>query len=291
MSSKIFSLRPLKRADKTRKMEMGSGAYRFPIDRSKARHVTGDRCRGLARAVCVTMLINKQKRRVGTGVGAMSDHIDDFGDNEDAGKGSRSGSVSAVSGNDKKALDSAIDASENMSTELGLFRTFLKQLPYIVMLGLALVGVGIVSFTGRALDVYWFILAPAYGVMCVVAGWPRVQGREERFRLIWKQVLHWATFLVAMLVVTSSEVRGVENNNSMGLNLMTILASGTFVAGVHAEAWQVCVVGALLALAVPGVAWIEQSALLVVLLTVLAVFVIGSLIWAAHMQRRIAESG
>ena len=52
----------------------------------------------------------------------MSDHIDDFGDNEDAGKGSRSGSVSAVSGNDKKALDSAIDANENMSTELGLFK-------------------------------------------------------------------------------------------------------------------------------------------------------------------------
>ena len=62
--------------------------------------------------------------------------------------------------------------------------------------------------------------------MCVVAGWPRARHREERFRLIWKQALHWATFLVAMLVVTSSEVRGVENNNSMGLNLMTILASG-----------------------------------------------------------------
>ena len=221
----------------------------------------------------------------------MSDHSEDFGDNEDAEKGSRGGSVGAASGGGKTALEKPSDATGNLSTEAGLFRVFLKQLPYIVMLGLALGGVGIVSFTGRGLDVYWFILVPAYGVMCVVAGWPHVHGRRERFRLIWKQALHWATFLVAMLVVTSSEVRGVENNNSMGLNLMTILASGTFVAGVHAEAWQVCVVGALLALAVPGVAWIEQSALLVVLLTVLAVFVIGSLIWASHMQRRIVESG
>ena len=221
----------------------------------------------------------------------MSDHIDDFGANEDAGRGSHSGSVGAVSGNDKRALESVVDETENMSTEVGLFRTFLKQLPYIAVLGMALIGVGITSFTGRALDLYWVILAPAYGVMCVVAGWPRARHREERFRLIWKQALHWATFLVAMLVVTSSEVRGVENNNSMGLNLMTILASGTFVAGVHAEAWQVCVVGALLALAVPAVAWVEQSALLFVLLAVLVAFVIASLVWAVHMSRLTVKAG
>lgn len=222
----------------------------------------------------------------------MSNHIDDFGDNEDAGKGNHGGSGGDLSGGDKRALESMVDATENgSSTEAELFRAFLKQLPYITMLGMALVGIGIASFTGRALDLYWIILAPAYGVMCIVAGWPHAQFREERFRLIWKQALHWATFLVAMLVVTSSEVRGVENNNSMGLNLMTILASGTFVAGVHAEAWQVCVVGALLALAVPVVAWVEQSALLFVLLAVLAVFVIASLVWAAHMQRRTAKAG
>jgi len=39
----------------------------------------------------------------------------------------------------------------------------------------------------------------------------------------------------------------------------------------------------LLALAVPAVAWVEQSALLFVLLAVLVAFVIASLVWAVHM--------
>jgi hypothetical protein len=221
----------------------------------------------------------------------MGDQIDDFGDNEGAVKAGHGGSVAVMFDEERRAPESVNDGTGNTSTEAGLFRTFLKQLPYIAMLGMALIGVGITSFTGRALDLYWLILVPAYGVMCIVAGWPHVRLREERFRLIWKQTLHWATFLVAMLVVTSSEVRGVENNNSMGLNLMTILASGTFVAGVHAEAWQVCVVGALLALAVPAVAWVEQSALLFVLLAVLLAFVIASLVWAAHMSRRTVKAG
>ena len=63
------------------------------------------------------------------------------------------------------------------------------------------------------------------------------------------------------------------------------------MAGVHAEAWQVCVVGALLALAVPAVAWVEQSALLFVLLAVLVAFVIASLVWAVHMSRLTVKAG
>ena len=43
-----------------------------------------ERCSGLVRG-SVRHYIDMQKRWVGTGVSAMSDHIDDFGANEDAG--------------------------------------------------------------------------------------------------------------------------------------------------------------------------------------------------------------
>jgi hypothetical protein len=171
------------------------------------------------------------------------------------------------------------------STETPLFLRLLKEAPYVGMLTMALIGVGAVSFTGQSLDLYWQILAPLYGVMCVVAGWHKVEGTERCGRLIWKQALHWLAFLLAMLLVTSPEVRGVENNNAAGLNLMTILASGTFVAGVHAEVWQICAVGTLLGLSVPAIAWIEQSAFLLILVAALALVVIGSILWAARAQR------
>ncbi|MFY9655424.1 MAG: hypothetical protein WAK01_02390 [Methylocystis sp.] len=150
---------------------------------------------------------------------------------------------------------------------------------------MALVGVGTVSFTGRSLDGYWLTLAPLFAAMCIVAGWQKVQDKELRARLVWKQTLHWLAFLVAMLLVTSPEVRGVENNNAAGLNLMTILASATFVAGVQVEAWQICVVGALLTLSVPAIAWVEQSALLISLIPAFAILALGSILWAARTQR------
>ena len=149
----------------------------------------------------------------------------------------------------------------------------------------ALIGVGVMSFTGQSLSFYWLILTPLYGAMCIVAGWPRAQSPEQRFRLIWKQALHWFAFLIAMLLVASPEVRGVENNNAAGLNLMTILASGAFVAGVHAEAWQISLVGALLALSVPAIAWIEQSAFLLLLVVALAVFVLAMILWSLRREK------
>ena len=161
----------------------------------------------------------------------------------------------------------------------------LKEAPYLGMLMMALVGVGAVSFTGRSLDGYWLILAPLFAVLCVVAAWQKVEDNAGRIRLVCKQSLHWLAFLVAMLLVTSPEVRGVENNNATGLNLMTILASGTFVAGVHAEAWQICIVGGLLAVSVPAIAWVEQSALLIILVPMFALLAVGSALWVARAQR------
>jgi hypothetical protein len=44
-----------------------------------------------------------------------------------------------------------------------------------------------------------------------------------------------------------------------------LLALGTFVAGVHIQAWEVCGLGAVMALSVPAIAWVEQSALILLL--------------------------
>jgi hypothetical protein len=173
---------------------------------------------------------------------------------------------------------------EALSIVAPFSQRLLREAPYAAMLTLALVGVGVVSFTGQSMSLYWLVLAPLYGLMCVVAGWPRAETKEQRMRLIVKQGLHWLTFLLAMLLVTSPEVRGIENNNATGLNLMTVLASGTIVAGIHTEAWQIGIVGALLALAVPAIAWLEQSALLLVLIAVLATFMIALAFWAAHIR-------
>jgi hypothetical protein len=62
------------------------------------------------------------------------------------------------------------------------------------------------------------------------------------------------------------------NVNAASLSMMTLLALGTFVAGVQARVWQVCAVGGVLFLAVPGLGWLDQSPLL---LTAAACVVVG----------------
>ena len=81
-------------------------------------------------------------------------------------------------------------------------------------------------------------------------------------------------------------VRDVVNNNATGLNLMTILALATFLAGVHAKAWQIYLVGVALALCVPGMAFVQQSALFMVV-AFGGIILVGVMLWATtHAQRR-----
>lgn len=187
------------------------------------------------------------------------------------------------------ALEQGIDEIATQPPQI-LYLDLLKlDWPYILMLSMAILGIGYVSFSGEPWHFYWWLFAPTYCVLCIVAGWRHVEGKDAHIGLIWTQILHWSAFLVAMHLIYLPEVRDVVNNNAAGLNLMTILALATFVAGVHARAWQICFVGAILAIAVPGIAWIEQSALFVMVSLVGVVLVAGSLWVAIHAKRRRAS--
>ena len=81
-------------------------------------------------------------------------------------------------------------------------------------------------------------------------------------------------------------MRGIVNDNATSLTLLILLALGTFVAGVHARVWRICAVGVFLAASVPAVAWIQESAVLL-LVGVLLWPLVGVAFW--WMWRR--ESG
>lgn len=137
-----------------------------------------------------------------------------------------------------------------------------RNLPYVAMLALAVGGIVLTGFRGPTTYYYWMALAPVYGLACVLSGWRPGDGAAEHLRLVVTQALHWFAFLVAMWLMFLPEVRGVVNDNATSLALLILLALGTFVAGVHARAWRICFVGLFLAIAVPVVAWVQDSVLL-----------------------------
>jgi hypothetical protein len=54
---------------------------------------------------------------------------------------------------------------------------------------------------------------------------------------------------------------------------------------VHVLSWQVCLLGLIMALGIPAIAWIENSALLAVLIAV-AVVGVGAVLWWRWHQGR-----
>jgi hypothetical protein len=155
---------------------------------------------------------------------------------------------------------------------------FLSFLPYLLILIFTLVGVAYTSISKKPLILYWEILAVVTGGLCILSGWRHTHSRADRVRLIWTQVLHWGAFLAAMNLLLVSDVRRMLSTDATGLAVLLLLALGTFVAGVHSLSWQICALGLVTALSVPAIAWIEESAL-ILLLAAIAFVVLGSLFW------------
>lgn len=168
----------------------------------------------------------------------------------------------------------------------GIGRWLLRDLPYAAMLVLAVGGIVLTSFRGPTTYYYWMALAPIYALIVVISGWRKLETGAERMRLMVTQVLHWAAFLGAMWLMFLPEVRGVVNDNATSLTLLILLALGTFVAGVHAAVWRISAVGVFLALSVPAVAWVQESAVLLLVGALLVILVGGAFWW---MWRRESD--
>jgi hypothetical protein len=156
----------------------------------------------------------------------------------------------------------------------------LDDLPYIAMLALLLAGVAF-----RLPVIFWVILTPVFGVLSIAAGWSHFANRPERLGLMWRLALDWSATLLSIYLLYASGVQGVLTANASSLAMTTLLALGTFVAGVQARVWEVCAVGGILFAAVPGLAWLDQSPLLLTFAACVIVALVGAARWITRHQR------
>jgi hypothetical protein len=162
---------------------------------------------------------------------------------------------------------------------------WVRELPYGAVLILTLLGVAYTSYSKQPIAIYWELLAPLIGLVCISAGWASASNNDARLQLIWTQALHWIAFLVVMNVMLLPSVQKILGVSANGLAVLTLLALGTFTAGVHVRSLRVCLLGLVMALCVPAIAWVEESILIVVLI-VGAVLAIGIVfLWHWHRQR------
>ena len=150
---------------------------------------------------------------------------------------------------------------------------WLRILPYLAILVLTAGGAAYFSTTRNPITHYWDAVAVFIAVVCIATGWRHAAAQGQTWHLVWTQALHWLAFLVAMNIVFLPSVQALLNANSTSLFVLFQLALGTFVAGVHASSVKLCINGAVMALMVPAIAWLDQSALM---LTIIALIVVAA---------------
>jgi hypothetical protein len=175
---------------------------------------------------------------------------------------------------------------ETVPSPRSLFSTFLaKELPYIVMLALALVGIAYTDLLPGVSMWYWQVLAVVFGVICIMTEWPRTPGEgRARLQLIVRQALHWGGFLWGMRLLFLPVMQKNLNAEITGLILMYMLAFSTFLAGIYID-WRLSVLAVFLGIGVLAIAFVDQAS---ALMTVLAVVVLGGT-WLLHHFRSDAS--
>jgi len=168
-------------------------------------------------------------------------------------------------------------------------RLLLRELPYLFVLLLTLIGVAFTSMTSRPLIYYWEFVTLAMAVVCIGTGWFYAHGRQARVRMIWTQIVHWLAFLAAMNIVVYTDVQRMLTAPGTGLALLMLLALGTFVAGVHI-AWQICVLGVIMALMVPAIAWLTSYALFLTLVGAAIIGIAITFFWRKHPPGRETQT-
>jgi hypothetical protein len=156
--------------------------------------------------------------------------------------------------------------NDDLNKSRSRFLSFLiRDWPYLLMLTIALFGTGFTGTDRPKMTFYWTVLGPLFGIICVVAHWRELDGPEAHWQLVRKQTLHWTAVMFTMYLAFVANVKQMMNADATALMVLALLALGTFSAGVQTDSWRICLVGLVLGLAVPAVAWLDQSTLLLLL--------------------------
>jgi hypothetical protein len=168
-------------------------------------------------------------------------------------------------------------------------RFWLYELPFSLVLALTIFGVAYETFSRQPIRQYWEILAPFLVLICIGAGWHNASDGTARWRLVMMQVLHWLAFLIVINMMLLPSVQRNFSANATGLAIFTLLSLGTFTAGVHLLSWQVCLLGLIMALGVPALAWVENSALFFLLIAAGVLGIVALIWWHWNESRRKSD--
>lgn len=127
----------------------------------------------------------------------------------------------------------------------------LRQLSYyewiiLILMTLAVIGVGITHFIPEKSYRYWLAMVPTFGVACLSLDWSRLKGEGKGFwSSIKDQFIHWSGVLVSVFLIYLLFDTQQLNNQNVSLVVLLVLGLATFLAGIQIG-WRLYLLGAFL---------------------------------------------
>jgi len=116
----------------------------------------------------------------------------------------------------------------------------------IVLMTLAVIGVGITYFYPEKSYRYWLAMVPVFGVACLSLEWSRLKNKGDGFWPIIKdQFYHWSGVLISVYLIYMLFNAQQLNNQNAGLVALLVLGLATFLAGIQLG-WRLYLLGAFL---------------------------------------------
>jgi hypothetical protein len=136
-----------------------------------------------------------------------------------------------------------------------------EELALIVLLVLSLMGIAMANLSQTYGLWYWLAMVPIFAMASMAAGWrgTRDDGLTTASRLgrVWRQLLHWASLALLVLLIHWIDVAGRISSKDAGLVALLAFALTTFLAGIHFD-WRLMVLGAVLGVAATAAVVVEE---------------------------------
>src|SRR5262245_35841648 len=94
----------------------------------------------------------------------------------------------------------------------------------ILMVLLAVVGVGLTTTDRAFAATYWMALVPVYGLLCVAVAWVRANRGEGGPGVVVRQVMHWLAIAAAVWLDFFIRRAGEETGVAAGFTALLLLA-------------------------------------------------------------------
>jgi hypothetical protein len=137
-------------------------------------------------------------------------------------------------------------------------RAHIQFVLFILMLVLALIGMGITQALPDGGWEYWAFLVLVYGLISVTATYRQAKSRGEPiWQMIRKQVLHWAGALVAfklLFLLERTDIVSREATSDLSVILLSLIC---YLAGVHFQ-WMFILIGLVVGVMALTLAYLEQ---------------------------------